>query len=175
MCKKLLVFLLAFGLGIGLIQFVKNNESSFQDSLVIDEMPPENSEIVQQFNPISTFFIKYKKAVEEDKREIVVSSIKFPVKVFINDSGKKSSTKIIKNEAEFLSNYDQIFDDSVKNIIYQTETEHFSVSTSGVIFNKSGIVMKMTKISGNTTTPKNEDFEIKIHRIGKKIVNDEHL
>lgn len=175
MCKKLLVFLLAFGVGIVFIQLFRQNEKKLQEPIILTESISENSQNAQPFNPIGIFFSKFKKAVEEDDREMVASSIKFPVKIVFNNSGKKSSTIIIKNEAEFLLNYDQIFDDSVKDIIYQTKTGTFLVTLSGVITNKSGIVMKMTKISGKTKPVKNEDFEIKIHRIGKKIVNDEIL
>ncbi len=169
MCKKLILFSAAFGLGISFIWIFSQSEQHSQKPTILTQNTSDDSQNVQPLNPIAEFFDNFKKSVAENDKKAIASSIKFPVEVVFNDYGKKFSIKTIKNEAEFLLNYDRIFGDSFKESISQTKTGKFSVSTGGDILNvKSGIVMKTF---GLGEMPKDHQFtkdDIKITQLKRK-------
>ncbi len=77
---------------------------------------------------VEQFFISFKEAVAKNDKKKVASLIAFPVGVSLA-SGRRMN---IKSEADLLSKYDQIFDETFKQIISQTEVKDLWANWQGV-------------------------------------------
>lgn len=169
MCKKLLVFLASFCLGVVFIQLVKQTNKTSQQPIVLIETVPDNSQSIQPINPVKVFFEKFQKAAAENDKATVVSLINFPIKVVLIIEGKKLAVKIIKSADEFLLNYDKIFDDSFKESISQTKSEFFWYSTSCEVSSlRSGIKIKIFGIGDIMEIYKRKDLDIKITELDRE-------
>ncbi len=159
MCKKLLVFSLAFCLGLLSLQLFKLNNETSPQKTIADSTISDNSQSVQinQQSPIADFFHNFQRAVAKDDRKAVVSLINFPIEVQLFDKKHQPYYKIIKNENEFLLNYDKIFDESFRIFIARRKTSQLLFSTSGEIF----IMRSEIRIKPFYTND-NGNFEVKI-------------
>jgi hypothetical protein len=77
---------------------------------------------------VEQFFISFKDAVAKGDKKKVASLINFPNKVPLA-SGRRV---ILKNEADFLGRYDEIFDETFKQVISQTEVKDLWANWQGV-------------------------------------------
>lgn len=162
MWKKLLVFALAFCLGIVVIQIFTQNDE-FEPPLIPNSNVQDNSRPTQSYKQISLFFNDFQKAVAENNKAKVASFIKFPVEVQYIGSNGKLVEKTVKSETEFLLNYNKIFDNSFKDSISLINSERFFISTScEMFFMQNGIRMKVFGVNSISEIPKIKDLEIKI-------------
>lgn len=142
MCKKLLVFSLAFFLSLLSLQFFNLRNETISQKTTANLTIPDNSQTVQVIRPTSYNYVpsaidcfqNFQTAVAENDKETVISLINFPIEVQFINKKNQPYYKIIKSENEFLSNYDKIFDDSFKIFISQRKTSQLLFSTSGEIF-----------------------------------------
>lgn len=150
MCKKLLVFLLAFGLGI---TFIRLFDQKFDTDYVINEeqtlaISEQKSRTnlnstksvdlsissdsnksrffaagVEDDNEVIDFYLKFQKAVAENDKTTVSTMVIYPLRVnFPTDSAEKKYT-FIKSRKELLKNYDKIFDSNLKEFIAKIDVE----------------------------------------------------
>jgi len=77
---------------------------------------------------VEHFFISFKEAVAKNDKKKVASLTAFPVGVYLS-SGHRMN---IKSEADLLSKYDQIFDETFKQVISQTEVKDLWANWQGV-------------------------------------------
>ncbi len=167
MFKKLLVFSLAFCLGLIAIQFLKSKSELFLAEIVSKPTTSNNSLPAQSFWQISVdnkssfenLISNFQNAVAVSDSETVISLINFPIEVELITGKNKSPHKEIKNEKEFLLNYDKIFADSFKKCISQVKTDKLLFSTTGQVLTWGNeIRMQHLEVNGN-------DFEVKIVRL----------
>jgi len=168
MCKKLLVFSLAFCLGVISLIFINLEKGTSLQNTLPDSTNPDiyqntqtkSQSLSEYFTAINNFFYSFQNAVAENDKEKVVSLIKFPIKVTLTDKKGKPFEKIINSEAEFLQNYNKIFDEPFKRIISRLETEKFRSEVgsyrSEVWSHKHEIRMKAFDKNGG------KEFDIKI-------------
>ncbi|MEP7037429.1 MAG: hypothetical protein ABI891_03720 [Acidobacteriota bacterium] len=171
MCKKFVVFSLAFCLGFISIQLAKQNNETSQKSttsvLAVENSP--QTESAKPSKPISDFIINFQDAVARNDKETVVSFIKFPIKVKLNVNDKKHFEEVIKNENELLSNYDKIFDNSLKTSISEIKPENFFVDTGcEVFFLQIGIRIKMFGVNDILDISKTKNLDLKIINLDGK-------
>jgi hypothetical protein len=165
MFKKLLIFSLAFCLGLISLQLLKLNSETVSQKTTADINVSDTSQIVQTIQPKSVATLAgdcyrdFKAAVAENEK--VASLIYFPIEVQFINKKSKPYYNVIKNEKEFLLNYDRIFDDSFKKFIVQGKA-NLGFSTSGEIFiYRSEIRLKpFYKNDGR-------DAEVKVIKINK--------
>jgi hypothetical protein len=77
---------------------------------------------------VEQFFISFKAAVAKNDKKKVASLVAFPVGVYLA-SGRRMN---IKSEADLLSKYDQIFDETFKQVISQAEVKDLWANWQGV-------------------------------------------
>jgi len=113
---------------------------------------------------VEQFFISFKGAVAKNDKKKVASLIAFPTEVYLASSRRA----IIKNEADFLSKYDQIFDGTFKQVILRTEARDLWANWSGVAMPRGEIWF--SGIIEDVRRP--EKYKIKITRINGPIRPD---
>src|SRR5262249_50534210 len=106
---------------------------------------------------VEQFFISFKGAVAKNDKKKVISFIIFPTEVYLASSCRAK----IRNEADFLSKYDQIFDETFKQVILQTEAQDLWANWSGVAMPRGEIWF--SGIIEDVRRP--EKYKIKITRI----------
>ncbi|HZF41705.1 MAG TPA: hypothetical protein VE715_23000 [Blastocatellia bacterium] len=106
---------------------------------------------------VEQFFISFKGAVAKNDRKKVASLIDFPIEFFLASGSKVK----IKNEADFLGKYDQIFDETFKQVILQTKVKDLWARDQGVAM-PSGEIW-INKISKDVKRP--EKYTLKITTI----------
>lgn len=169
MCKKLFVFSTAFCLGVVFIQVIKQTNKDPQPLAEVSENISNNPQPTQPINSVKVFFENFQKAVAGNDKATVVSLLNFPIKATLIVDGRKPVIKTIKSANEFLSEYDKIFDDSLKKSISQTEFELFSYSTSCKVSSlRSGVEMKIFGISDIMEIFKRKDLNIKVVKLGRE-------
>lgn len=145
MWKKLLVFSLAFGLSLILLQFLKPKVQPHLVEIIPSPTILNNSSPVQTNKQISSnnsssfedLFQKFKNAVAQNDKETIASLINFPLTVGFMDKKDKPYFKEIKNSDEFFANYNKIFDEtSIKCIALADNSNGGLIKTSG--YNSSG-------------------------------------
>ena len=143
MHKKLLIFALAFCLGLISSQFFEfNGEPAFQqaNSNLSISNNPQTTEIQAKSNnnyvsSVINCFHSFQIAIAENDKEKVASLINFPIEIdFLNKELEPDRHKIIKNENEFLLSYDEIFDQSFKKFLTTSKCVKPLFSTSGETF-----------------------------------------
>ena len=169
MCKNLLIFLLAFCLSLISIQLLKQNDEIIQQPIIsvsAVENDPQN-ESSKTLKPIIDFINNFQNAVERNDKSTVASFIKFPIKVRLTGN-KKPFEKTIKTKDELLSNYDRIFDTSLKNLISEIKSEKFLINTGcETFFLQNGIRIKMFGVN-DLGISKTKDLNLKIIKLEGK-------
>ena len=171
MCKKFLVFSLTFCMGFISNQFAKQTDKTSHKSTTSVSAVENNpqTESVKSLKPISDFIINFQNAVARNDKETVASFIKFPIKVKLNFDDKKHLEKVIKSENEFLSNYDRIFDNSLKNSISEIKPEKYFINTGcEIFFFQIGIRMKMFGVKDILEITKTKKIGLKIIKLDGK-------
>lgn len=170
MYKRLLVFSLAFCLGVGFLQLFKpdyiepDNDVSPQNRLT-DQTVPNVSQSIQSNWQKSAFvdcLYNFQNALAEDDKNTVVSLMKFPVEVTLYNEKDKPYIKKFKNKEEFLQNYDKIFDASFKRFIARLKSSHLFASTSGEVF-----ILRSQLRFKSFYENDGRNFEIKVTSINK--------
>lgn len=165
MLKKLLVFLFAFGLSLGLMRLLEP-KSCTADLKTVSTAATSNSTSTAQndkqisLNNVSLYkdlLNKFQDFVAKSDKETVASLINFPLDVSFKDRKNKSKYKQIKSKDEFLLNYDKIFDNSFKQCTARIDKSKLLFSTSGIVFTLENAV-RMERIHKADSN----DFEIKI-------------
>ena len=182
MFKKLLVFALAFGMGLTSFQISKQKIKPLDvegvSNTTISNKPVSSA---PDFKPsqdsISLFeecVRKFKKAVAENDQETVASVINFPIFVGLPDENDSPSFKEIKNSDEFIANYDKIFNDSFKRCISQMELDRMDYRSRHEAFNYSSIRIDRSiysfgiKMGGYKINDK--DFGVKITNLSRSFI-----
>jgi hypothetical protein len=167
MCKKLLVFSLTFCFGLISFQFLKlkmesasqeTTQALIQNPVQATQNVQPNDYIVSTRNCLSNL----QTALASDDRNTVVSLINFPIEIGFKNKKNRSYSVKFKNEAEFLRNYDKIFDSSYKQFIAELTYRNLYYSTSGEMFvNRSEL--RFARFHKENS----ENFEVKIISINK--------
>ncbi|HVE60164.1 MAG TPA: hypothetical protein VNB22_25335 [Pyrinomonadaceae bacterium] len=173
MLKRGLIFSLAFGLSLILLQFLKPKVQTESVEIISSPTLSSNSQIinpnqqdaVNYISSVNNFFHKFQNALGADDKETIVSLIKFPVEISFIDKRNKAHLKSFKNEAELLQDYDKIFDYSFKKTIAQIEARNLLliVGVPHSEFWTAGHEIRMKPFNKNN----DEDFEIKVISINK--------
>jgi hypothetical protein len=170
MWKKLLIFSLTFCLGlISLLLFNSFNKKASQ-SIVSNPTVSNTTETLQTTSQNPTnfvsiaddFFYRFQNAIEKNDKQTVVSLINFPVEVQFVNKQNKPYFKKFRNDAEFLRNYDEIFDALLKQHISEQETKRLLFSTGREVFTQRSEIIMKPFYKNNS-----QDFEIKIGAINK--------
>jgi len=170
MWKKLIVFSLTLCLSLVLLQVIKYKIEPVQNK-VASSAPTSNEQTPFQtawnISRNSNFLFgdcvrKLQKALAENDRKTVVSLIKLPIEVRLFSKGMQTRYyfKELKNENEFLANYDKIFDDPFGERISRINADKLFYSSSGEVFTPNHEI-RMDRIYKNN----DPNFEIKIIKL----------
>jgi hypothetical protein len=77
---------------------------------------------------VEQFFISFKEAIARADKKTVASLVSYPIRVNLR-SGR---SRKIKNVADFIGAYDQIFDAEFRELIRRTEVKDLWAKSSGV-------------------------------------------
>lgn len=78
---------------------------------------------------VKDFYLKFQKAVAENDKEMVASSMLYPLNVTFPTDNIKESYRQIKDRKAFLRFYDRIFDKRLKDFIAEVDVEKYSAKS----------------------------------------------
>lgn len=164
MFKKLLVFSLAFCLGLISSPNNDTKTESVEQLIVSVETASSNLQSIQsnQPNQIDAFFRDFQQAIANDEKETVVSFLDFPLQINVVDNKNKFRIIKIETKESLLKNYNAIFDGKLKQFISQTKPEKFLVTANGEISTLRGEI-RMTSLYKRDT----KKLEIKVVKLTK--------
>lgn len=112
---------------------------------------------------VETFYKQFREAISAGDKRKVASLVSFPIKVTLSSGAKRT----LRNKADFVKSYDQIFDDEFRQLIAKTEVTALWARWTGVAMPRGEIwfagvgktkpvVIKIIAINGPIRSGANE-------------------
>ncbi len=178
MWKRWIVFLSAFCLSLILLALLNNK---FKSDSLQSEVKPNSQEIpsnqvisgnsstvkskyslsVEHRDLFKDLLIKFRDAVAANDKGTVASLLNYPVEIEFINKRKNRYYKEVRDEAEFLQDYNKIFDESFKRCVEQTDPNKLLFSSSGDVFVFPQVRMELFHKNNGAS------FEAKVIRLSR--------
>lgn len=96
---------------------------------------------VEDDEEVKEFFLKFQKAVAENDKKTVASMIDYPHNVRFPNDRHGRGLRIIKNEKEFIKNFDKIFANKFREFIADVDVNYVNEQNSHLWANWQGVTV----------------------------------